>query len=68
MYYNHCYFQWLNDVFLTYFIDWRDQVRSTPNMTTAEQNKMFISQQTFHGIVMTGKYGTTMPVCFNSAP
>ena len=46
--------QWLNDVFLRYFIDWREQVRATPNMTAAEQNKMFISQQTFHGIVMTG--------------
>ena len=41
-------------------------MRSTPNMTTAEQNKMFISQPTFHGIVMTGKY-VTMPVCFNCA-
>jgi hypothetical protein len=50
-------FHFLHSQFLGYLIEWKQQVTEKAQkegLTAAQRNKMFLSHQTYEGIVMTG--------------
>lgn len=49
----YCWFQFLED-FVTYLTDWRAEVDGREGFTRSEKDRMFLSYQTFEGIVTTG--------------
>ena len=51
---NDTRFEWLQDVFLKYYPDWKTNIDSRPgNFTANAKSKMFLSWQTYEGLQIT---------------
>ena len=50
-------FFWLENMFLSYFSDWQSSIQRQvgDQFDETARNKMFISRQTYHGILITTK-------------
>lgn len=46
-------FQWMQEVFLKYFSDWKENIEEQKTCSKTDKNKMFISTQTYEGILTT---------------
>ena len=46
-------FDWLVNVFLKYFDDWKNKIDSIPGLSDTEKERMFISRQTMEGLKIT---------------
>ena len=46
--------QWLREEFVPYLVEWHNEVENEPGLNKSGKAKMFLSQQSFVGLVMTG--------------
>ena len=51
---NDIRFSWIKETFIEYFVEWRQSINQRPGeYTDSDKSKMFISRQTYEGILIT---------------
>ena len=51
---NDTRFSWIKEEFIEYFVKWRESINNRPGeYTDSDKSKMFISRQTYEGLIMT---------------